>query len=87
MFDNNDEILWAVGWDDDVMMLRPKCKTMIIIITIIKRSYGLGEWKETNPSGPSLPLIHSSLRHSTFLQSFEENKTLPNAQWTMDIGV
>ena len=56
------------------MMLTSNCKTMIIIITIIKRSYGLGEWKETNPSGPSFPLIHSSLRHSTFLQSLEEEK-------------
>ena len=74
VFDNNDKILWAVGCDDDVMMLTPGCKTMIIIVTIIKRSYGLGEWKETNPSGPSFPLIHSSLRHSTFLQSFEEEK-------------
>ena len=74
VFDNNDKILWAVGCDDDVMMLTPNCKTMIIIITIIKRSYGLGGWKETNPSGPSFPLIHSSLRHSTFLQSFEEEK-------------
>ena len=75
VFDNNNKILWAVGCDDDVMMLTPNCKTMIIIITITKRSYGLGEWKETNPSGPSFPLIHSSLRHSTFLQSFEEEKS------------
>ena len=72
VFDENGEIWWAIGWNDDVMMLTPKCKTMIIIITIIKRSYGLGEWKETNPSGPSFPLIHYSLRHSTFLQSFEK---------------
>ena len=83
MFDNNDEIWRAIGWNDDVMMLTPKCKTMIIIITIIKRSYGLGEWKETNPSGPSLPLIHSSLRHSTFLQSFEKKNI---AKRKMDIG-